>query len=90
MPLLVNLQPAGEYLGEDYYHAGGVPAVVNELMKQGLIHENAPTVNGKTIGENCRNADDPGRQGHPPVRQSAEDRMPASSCCAATCSTAPS
>lgn len=55
VPLLVNLQPAGEYLGEDYYHAGGVPAVVNELMKEGLIHENAPTVNGKTIGENCRN-----------------------------------
>ena len=55
VPLLVNLQPAGEYLGEDYYHAGGVPAVVNELMKQGLIRENAPTVNGKTIGENCRN-----------------------------------
>jgi dihydroxy-acid dehydratase len=56
VPLLVNLQPAGEYLGEDYYHAGGVPAVVNELMKQGLIRENAPTVNGKTMGENCRNA----------------------------------
>lgn len=55
VPLLVNLQPAGEYLGEDYYHAGGVPAVVNELMKEGLIRENAPTVNGKSIGENCRN-----------------------------------
>ena len=55
VPLLVNLQPAGEYLGEDYYHAGGVPAVVNELMKQGLIRESAPTVNGKSIGENCRN-----------------------------------
>jgi dihydroxy-acid dehydratase len=54
VPLLVNMQPAGEYLGEDYYHAGGVPAVVNELMKQGLIHEGAPTVNGKSIGENCR------------------------------------
>lgn len=53
VPLLVNMQPAGEYLGEDYYHAGGVPAVVNELMKAGLIRENAPTVNGKTIGENC-------------------------------------
>ena len=37
MPLLVNLQPAGEYLGEDYHHAGGVPAVVIELMKQGLM-----------------------------------------------------
>jgi len=56
VPLLVNMQPAGEYLGEDYYHAGGVPAVVNELMKHGLIRENAPTVNGKTIGENCRDA----------------------------------
>jgi len=57
VPLLVNMQPAGEYLGEDFYHAGGVPAVVGELMKQGLIRENAPTVNGKTIGENCRSAE---------------------------------
>ena len=57
IPLLVNLQPAGEYLGEDYYHAGGVPAVVNQLMDQGLIHEDAPTVNGRTIGENCRGAE---------------------------------
>jgi len=56
IPLLVNLQPAGEYLGEDYYHAGGVPAVVRQLMGQGLIHEGAMTVNGKTIGENCAHA----------------------------------
>ncbi|WEK50526.1 MAG: dihydroxy-acid dehydratase family protein [Candidatus Kaistia colombiensis] len=56
VPLLVNLQPAGKYLGEDYQHAGGVPAVVSELMKHGLIHENAMTVNGKTMGDNCRNA----------------------------------
>jgi dihydroxy-acid dehydratase len=54
VPLLVNLQPAGEYLGEDYYHAGGVPAVVAELMRHGLIEEGAPTVNGRTIGDNCR------------------------------------
>ncbi|MDQ1157597.1 dihydroxy-acid dehydratase [Sphingomonas sp. SORGH_AS 950] len=54
IPLLVNLQPAGEYLGEDYYRAGGVPAVVNQLIEQGLIHEGAMTVNGKTMGENCR------------------------------------
>jgi len=54
VPLLVNLQPAGEYLGEDYYRAGGVPAVVNQLMEQGLIHEGAPTVNGRTMGDNCR------------------------------------
>jgi xylonate dehydratase len=56
IPLLVNLQPAGEYLGEDYYRAGGVPAIVSELMRVGLIDESALTVNGKTLGENCRNA----------------------------------
>ena len=56
VPLLVNLQPAGEYLGEDYYHAGGVPAVVAQLMGQGLIHEGARTVNGHTMGDNCRAA----------------------------------
>lgn len=56
VPLLVNLQPAGKYLGEDYQHAGGVPAVVNELMKHKLIHEGALTVNGKSIGENCKDA----------------------------------
>ncbi|AOR76499.1 dihydroxy-acid dehydratase [Sphingomonas sp. LH128] len=56
IPLLVNLQPAGEYLGEDYYHAGGVPAVVAQLIGQGLIQESALTVNGKTIGDNCRDA----------------------------------
>jgi len=54
VPLLVNLQPAGEYLGEDFHHAGGVPAVVNLLMEKGLIKENALTANGKTMGENCR------------------------------------
>jgi dihydroxy-acid dehydratase len=53
VPLLVNLQPAGKYLGEDYFQAGGVPAVVAELMGQGLIREQALTVNGRTIGENC-------------------------------------
>jgi dihydroxy-acid dehydratase len=56
IPLLVNLQPAGEYLGEDYCRAGGVPAVVAQLMSQGLIKENALTVNGRTIGDNCRHA----------------------------------
>ncbi|MCJ2179666.1 IlvD/Edd family dehydratase [Novosphingobium album (ex Hu et al. 2023)] len=56
IPLLVNLQPAGEYLGEDYYRAGGVPAVVAQLIKQGLIVEGAMTVNGQTMGDNCRDA----------------------------------
>ncbi|HST92182.1 MAG TPA: IlvD/Edd family dehydratase [Brevundimonas sp.] len=53
VPLLVNLQPAGEYLGEDYFHAGGVPAVINELTPQGLIRTDALTVTGRTLGENC-------------------------------------
>jgi dihydroxy-acid dehydratase len=54
IPLLVNLQPAGEYLGEEYYRAGGVPAVVAELIAKGKIRENALTVNGKTLFENCK------------------------------------
>jgi dihydroxy-acid dehydratase len=56
IPLLVNLQPAGAYLGEDYHHAGGVPAVVNQLMRQGLIRDDALTVTGRTIADNCRDA----------------------------------
>ena len=56
VPLLVNLQPAGGYLGEDYYHAGGVPAVTSQLIGQGLIREDTMTANGRTIGENCRDA----------------------------------
>ncbi len=54
VPMIVNLQPAGEYLGEAFHRAGGVPAVVRELMDKKLIREKALTVNGKTIGENCR------------------------------------
>src|SRR3974390_2522416 len=56
VPLLLNMQPAGKYLGEEFHRAGGVPAVVNELMKKNLIHADALTVNGKTIGENCKHA----------------------------------
>lgn len=56
VPLLVNMQPAGFYLGEEYHRAGGVPAVVRELMKHKRIHEDALTVNGKTMGENCKSA----------------------------------
>ena len=55
IPLLVNLQPAGEYLGEDYHRAGGVPAVVNQLLSKNLLpHPNAITVNGKSMGP-CQN-----------------------------------
>ena len=55
IPLMLNLQPAGEYLGEDYHHAGGVPAIANQLMgADKLPNPGAMTVNGKTIGENCK------------------------------------
>jgi dihydroxy-acid dehydratase len=54
VPLLVNMQPAGAYLGEDYHHAGGVPAVIGELIVAGLIDESCMTVNGRSIGANCR------------------------------------
>ncbi|MEO9822939.1 MAG: IlvD/Edd family dehydratase [Paracoccaceae bacterium] len=57
IPLLVNLQPAGKYLGEDYHRAGGVPAVVGELLRAGLLpHPDALTANGKTMAENCEGA----------------------------------
>jgi dihydroxy-acid dehydratase len=56
VPLLVNLQPAGTYLGEDYYRAGGVPAVIGELLRAGLLDGTALTANGRTLGENCGQA----------------------------------
>jgi dihydroxy-acid dehydratase len=56
VPLLVNMQPAGKYLGEEYYRAGGLPAVLHELIGAGRIHARALTINGKTIGENVRDA----------------------------------
>ena len=73
IPLLVNLQPAGEYLGEDYHHAGGVPAVVAELMKAGLLpNPDALTVNGKSIGDNCKGVENLDTEGDPPGRRSAQ------------------
>ncbi len=56
VPLLVNMQPAGEYLGEEYYRAGGLPAVMNELLAAGRLHGGARTINGKTIAENAGSA----------------------------------
>ena len=52
IPLLVNMQPAGEYLGEEFHRAGGVPAVIKELIKAGRFHGDALTVTGRTMGEN--------------------------------------
>jgi len=55
LPLLVNLQPAGEYLGESFFRAGGVPAVMSELLRAGKLEGSAMTVTGKTIAENISN-----------------------------------
>ena len=52
LPLIVNMQPAGEYLGESFFRAGGVAAVMGELQEAGLLHNDAMTVTGKTMGEN--------------------------------------
>ncbi|MCK9919349.1 dihydroxy-acid dehydratase family protein [Microbacteriaceae bacterium K1510] len=54
VPLLVNMQPAGEYLGEEYFRAGGLPTVMHELLKAKRIHGDALTVNGKTMGDNVK------------------------------------
>jgi dihydroxy-acid dehydratase len=56
VPLLVNIQPAGDYLGEDYYRAGGLPAVMHELHAGGRLHGKALTINGKTVAENVAGA----------------------------------
>ena len=52
VPLLVNMQPAGAFLGEDYYRAGGLPAVMHELLGAGKLHGEALTINGRTMAEN--------------------------------------
>ena len=56
VPLLVNMQPAGEYLGEEYFRAGGLPAVMSELLKARRLHADAMTINGRTMGENVKRA----------------------------------
>ncbi len=52
IPLLVNCQPAGEYLGEEFHRAGGVPTVAAELMRVGKLHSDALTVTGRSVAEN--------------------------------------
>jgi dihydroxy-acid dehydratase len=74
IPLLIDMQPAGKYLGEEYFRAGGLPAVMHELMGAGCIHTDARTINGKTMGENVahtptQNADVIRRYGKPLKRK---------------------
>ena len=59
LPLLVNLQPAGRHLGEDFHRAGGLPVVMRELLRHGLLEGNAFTITGKNISENVATAREP-------------------------------
>ena len=57
VPTLLDLKPSGRFLMEDFYYAGGLPAIIRALGEKGLLHhKDAPTVNGKSIWENCQNA----------------------------------
>jgi dihydroxy-acid dehydratase len=71
-PLMLNMQPSGKYLGEDFFRAGGVPAVVGEMIQGGLLpHPDALTVNGQSIGDNCADK----RSLHPDVIRSVDTAM---------------
>ena len=56
VPCIVNLMPSGKYLMEDFFYAGGLPAVHRELVAAGLLHADVPTANGRTLGENVADA----------------------------------
>jgi dihydroxy-acid dehydratase len=75
VPLLVDMQPAGKYLGEEYFRAGGLPAVMHELLDAGRLHGDALTVNERTISENVARAQsqdaDVIRPYHSPLKQAA-------------------
>jgi dihydroxy-acid dehydratase len=54
IPVLADVQPAGQYLGEDFFHAGGIPAIMHELLAAGLLHGEVLTVSGRTVAENVQ------------------------------------
>jgi dihydroxyacid dehydratase/phosphogluconate dehydratase len=56
VPTLVDLMPSGRFLMEDLFYAGGLPAVIRTLLSHGLLHSNALTVTGLSLGENCKDA----------------------------------
>ncbi|WP_254453466.1 dihydroxy-acid dehydratase [Siccirubricoccus sp. G192] len=62
IPLLVDCQPAGRFLGEGFYNAGGVPAVMRELLGAGKLHGEALTVNGRTVAQNVAELPEPDRE----------------------------
>ncbi len=65
-PLLADLKPAGRYVATDVYKAGGIPVIIRRLQEAGVLHENAPTVTGQTIGEVARDAKE--TPGQPVIR----------------------
>ena len=81
VPFLVNLQPSGEYLMEDFYYAGGLPVVMKELGD--ALHTSALSVSGRTIGENVAPRRELRREGDPPRASSRWRRAPARRSCAA-------
>ena len=82
LPCLVNLQPSGKYLMEDFCYAGGLPAVMKEIAP--LLHLGAVTANGKHRRREHRRRAERQPRGHQDVRRAVQGRMPASPCCAAT------
>jgi dihydroxy-acid dehydratase len=62
VPLLLNMQPAGKYLGERFHRAGGVPAIMWELEQKGLLRSNRRTVTGRTMAENLAGRQSPDRE----------------------------
>ena len=82
VPLLANLQPSGEFLMEDFYYAGGLPAVMHELA--GMLHGDALTVTGRSVAENVAEHPSPPDGGVICRRPTRSRSAPARPCCAAT------
>src|ERR687885_542770 len=74
VPLLVNMQPAGEYLGERFHRAGGVPAVVSELLGAGRLNGEVPTVTGLTLSENVAGSESVDREMITPYEAPLQER----------------
>ncbi len=74
VPLLVNMQPAGKYLGERFHRAGGVPAVVTELLRAGKLNGEVPTVTGRTLAENVAGRESTDREVITPYDEPLQER----------------
>ena len=88
IPLLVDCQPAGRFLGEAFYRAGGMPGLLRELLAAGKLNGDVMTVSGRTMAENLAQSASRTARSSGPIRRRSR-RMPARSSCAAIFSTAP-